>query len=91
MTVWEFVSKDQNTAIVEIFTLKGTPDSANESIVLKGLDPAAVYVERYTGRRYTGEALMYIGLKRTRPRDFRSELLILERTVVNTKAAGACQ
>lgn len=91
MTVWEFVSKDQNIAIVEIFTLKGTPDSANESIVLKGLDPAAVYVERYTGRKYSGEALMYIGLKRTRPRDFRSELLILERTVVNTKAAGACQ
>ena len=82
MTVWEFVSKDKSTAIVEIFTIKAVVTPVNESFVLKGLNPQAVYVDRNTGRRYSGEALMNIGLKRRREKDFDSEIMILEQVRV---------
>ncbi len=79
MTAWEFVSKDKSTAIVEIFTIKTVVTPNNESIVLQGLDPDAMYKERYTGKVYYGEHLMNIGLKRRRESDFSGELMILER------------
>lgn len=79
MTVWEFVSKDQKIAIVEIFTIRCAPCTPYQSLKLRGLDPDAVYVDRNTGKSYTGEALMYIGLQRRFERDFGYEMLILEK------------
>ena len=78
MTVWEFVSKDKKIAIVEIFVIKGIPASSYESFTLKGLDSKAMYLDRKTGKKYSGEALMYIGLKRKRNQDYSAEILILE-------------
>ncbi|MBE5893632.1 MAG: alpha-galactosidase [Lachnospiraceae bacterium] len=79
MTVWEFVSKDQKIAIVEIFIIKCAPWNPYQSLKLRGLDPDAVYVDRNTGKSYTGEALMYMGLQRRCDRDFGYEMLILEK------------
>ena len=79
MTVWEFVSKDKKTAIVEIFVIKCAPWTPYQGLKLRGLEPDAVYVDRNTGKSYTGEALMYRGLQRRCDKDFGYEMLILEK------------
>lgn len=79
MTAWEFVSPNRSVAVVEIFVIKGVPCAPYESIRLKGLDSAAVYVERTTGKQYSGEALMHIGLKRRCSRDYSGEILVLDK------------
>ncbi len=79
LVVWEYVSKDKKTAIVQIFTIKGIPTAPYECFTLKGLAGDAIYAERYTGKKYSGEALMNIGLKRKVSKDYSSEMLILER------------
>lgn len=78
MTVWEFVSQDRKKVIVEIFTIKGIPTASYECFVLKALDCAATYVDKVTGKKYSGESLMHIGLKRKRKQDYCAEIMILE-------------
>ncbi|MBO5070843.1 MAG: alpha-galactosidase [Roseburia sp.] len=79
LTVWEFVSKDKKTAVVEIFVIKGMANPSYECIRLKGLDSAAVYVDRNTGKKYSGEVLMHMGIKREGWKDYSHEILILEK------------
>ena len=81
MTVWEFASKDKSRAAVEIFTIKAEPgcDNVFDVIRLKGLDADAMYKDRLTEKVYSGEALMNIGLKRARMKDFDAELILLEK------------
>jgi len=71
--------EDKKTVIVEIFTIKGIPSASYEHFRLKALDSTAVYMDRMTGKRYSGEALMYIGLKRKRVQDYSAEIMILEK------------
>lgn len=78
-TVWEFVAKDKETAVVVICSIKGTPSSPIQPILLKGLDKNAVYRERFTGKEYFGDVLMSVGLKRQTPNDYTSEMLVLEK------------
>lgn len=77
MTVWEFISEDKATVLVEIFVIKDLPESPYQNIRLRGLNPQAVYEESQSGKCYSGEMLMYMGLKRKMKRDFSGELLIL--------------
>lgn len=79
MTVWEFVSEDGNIAVVQIFGLKGQVESPCKRICLRGLEPKAVYKERFTGKLYIGEALMNIGIFRNCPSDYTHEMMILEK------------
>lgn len=46
---------------------------------LRGLDPAAVYVDAATGARYSGALLMHHGLRVGLVGDYASELVILDR------------
>lgn len=77
-TAWEFVSQNKKTVIVEIFTVQAQASAPFRPIRLKGLQPNALYTDRYTGKQYWGDILMEIGLMRSRKHDFDSEMLILE-------------
>ena len=79
MTVWEFISEDTNTVIVEIFVIKGTPSSPKFVIKLKGLEENCMYRDELTGKEYSGEALMNIGLRRLADRDYTSEIMVLKK------------
>lgn len=79
MTVWEFVSEDGNTAIVQIFGIKGQVREPHKKICLRGLEPKAVYKDRFTGKLYSGEVLMSMGIYRNCPADYTHEMLILEK------------
>ena len=83
-TVWEFVSPDRKTVVVEIFTVQAQAAAPMERFCLKGLQPDALYTDRLTGRQYWGDVLMHMGLMRARKQDYDGEMLILEQT-----AAGA--
>ena len=77
--VWEFVSEDKNTVIVDIFTTKAVPYGPPFHIKLSGIDSNASYKDKATGRVYTGEYLINIGLTRHADREYDGEMLILER------------
>ena len=79
MTVWEFVSEDKNTVIVEIFVIKGAPSSPKFVIKLKGLEENCMYRDELTGKEYSGEVLMNIGLRRIANKDYTSEIMILKK------------
>ena len=78
-TVWEFVSKDKKTAVVDILVIKATAYSSYTVFKLKGLEPHALYKERFTGKIYSGEVLMSMGIKRNCPMDYTAEMMILEK------------
>ena len=79
MTVWEFVSADGNTAILQIFGIKGQVGAPHKRICLRGLEAGALYKERFTGKLYTGEMLMNIGIFRNCCEDYTHEMMILEK------------
>ena len=79
MTVWEFVSEDTNTVIVEIFVIKGVPSSPKFVVKLKGLDENCMYRDELTGIEYPGDFLMNIGLKRMTSKDYTSEIMVLKK------------
>ncbi len=60
--MWEFVAKDKSEAIVQGVVLKGESNPRIHLIYIKGLDPAAKYLEKGSGRIFTGAALMKAGL-----------------------------
>ena len=78
-TVWEFVSEDKQTVVVDIITIKAMAYSDYSVYKLKGLDADAMYKDRETGKVYAGDVLMNMGLKRNCAKDFVSEMIILDR------------
>ena len=79
MTVWEFVSADGNSVILQIFGIKGQVGAPHKRICLRGLEAGALYKERFTGKVYTGEMLMNIGIFRNCCEDYTHEMMILEK------------
>lgn len=57
---WQFI-KDQ-TVILNTFNIKGIPSASLKRVKLQGLDSDSVYVEESTGKEYSGEFLMNIGV-----------------------------
>ena len=78
-TIWEFVSKNKEIVIVFIGIIKAIPQSSYSSFVLKDIDKSAIYVDKLTEKKYSGEYLANIGLVRSAKKDFDSELLILKK------------
>lgn len=79
MTAWEFISDDGNTVILEIFMIKGIPSSPKNIIKLKGLEENCMYKDELSGKVYSGEVLMNIGLKRGAYKDYMSEIMIFKK------------
>ena len=78
-TVWQFISEDKNTVIVDIMSIKAVPYGPARIIKLRNLDSDAVYKDKLTGKVYSGELLMNMGILRYADRDYMGEMLILEK------------
>ncbi len=72
---WMFVNKDKSEAVVTFATIKGTVRNARCNLKLCGLDENTMYSETETGRTYSGEYLMNVGLFFDNDVDHRTELL----------------
>ena len=57
---WQFI-KD-NIVILNTFNIKGIPTAPLKRVRMQGLDSDSVYVEESTGKEYSGEFLMNIGV-----------------------------
>lgn len=58
---WEFVSENAEEALVSVVTLDTHCNAPLSYIRLEGLDENAVYEEVYSGKKYSGAALMNAG------------------------------
>jgi len=60
--LWEIAAKDKSEAVVNGVMLQYEVNPRSRIVRLRGLDPAAVYLEKNTGKQYTGAYLMNAGL-----------------------------
>ena len=74
----EFLSEDGGTVVLTLQTIKGIPNGRNHYVLFQGLCADAVYRDE-TGRRYTGEHLMRIGLPYRCRQDFDSLIVVLKK------------
>ena len=72
----QFITSDENTVYLFLYTLHGRPENDVKIIRLQGLDENAVYVEQKTGKQYSGSVLMNVGLPLICERDYEAELII---------------
>lgn len=71
---WEFVSKDKTEAVViSCSTLVHV--YSRKIYKLQGLEDNAIYVCEQTGEKYSGNALMNIGMFTSQTKDFETEIL----------------
>ena len=62
VAAWMFVTEDKKEALVNAVTLDYHGNPVSAYIRLQGLDPAAIYRDLETGKRYPGAALMCGGI-----------------------------
>ncbi len=60
-TAWQFSAEDQSGAFLNVVVIDPKSNPYPIHIRLRGLAPHGIYEERSSGRRFTGEALMYGG------------------------------
>jgi len=75
---WQYVSEDKKEVALFVTTILGKPNARFENIRLKSLAPNKIYIEETTGKEYSGEMLMNIGIYLRDYKDFNSELLIFK-------------
>lgn len=59
---WQFLSADESELVLCAYQRLTMPNPVSHRVRLTGLREDAVYVNQETGERYTGAALMYVGL-----------------------------
>lgn len=62
IAAWMSVSKEQDRALVSVVRLMAEANQAAVYVCLRGLKPEAVYLEEYSGKQYSGAALMHTGI-----------------------------
>ena len=62
IAAWMSVSKEQDRALVSVVRLMAEANQAAVYVRLRGLKPGAVYLEEYSGKQYSGAALMHTGI-----------------------------
>lgn len=62
IAAWMSVSKEQDRALVSVVQLMAEANQAAVYVRLRGLKPKAVYLEEYSGKQYSGAALMHTGI-----------------------------
>jgi alpha-galactosidase len=78
-SAWCTVSEDRSVCIAGYVLTHVRLYGNNERITLRGLDPDAIYRERFTGATYRGDQLMNFGLHAPTTLEFHSILWILEK------------
>jgi len=76
---WEFVSDDNETVILAIYTILCKVQGPYYKIKLKGLDADAMYTDTVTGTSYAGDVLMNIGYNFDINKDFNSEIKVFKK------------
>ncbi len=78
-SAWCTVSPDKSVCIAGYVLTHVRMYGNNEHIALRGLDPDAIYKERFTGQTYRGDQLMNFGLHAPTTLEYHSILWILEK------------
>lgn len=76
-TAWEYVHED--TVVLMYYTLFARAVLGKTNVKLCGLDEKAYYVEKTTGKKYSGSYLMNVGLYFEDRKDFESKVIIFTR------------
>jgi len=58
---WEFISKDRKEALVTVVTLDTHCNAPVNYVKMQGFDAEEVYKDEFTGKEYSGAALMHAG------------------------------
>lgn len=74
VVAWEF-EKD-GTVLLCTFVQKGKPNTYAVPICLQGLEPDATYIQQDTGKEYSGEFLMQVGIYCLHTVDYQSEIMV---------------
>ena len=61
-TAWQFVSEDQTRALFNIVLTEIYGNADVTYVKLRGLDPERAYIERQSGKAYSGQLLMEAGI-----------------------------
>ena len=75
---FEYISEDEKTVLLFYFNIKGTPNTCDKRIRLRGLNPVSIYRNKNDGELYSGETLMNLGLLMPINRDNISKFLVFE-------------
>ncbi len=78
-SAWCFVSQDKNVCVAGYVLTHVRLYGNNERVALRGLDPDAIYKEKFTGAVYRGDQLMNFGLHAPTTLEFHSILWVLEK------------
>lgn len=70
-----FVNEDKSEAVLFVANVLGEGEPKYNRIRLRGLDKNAIYKDTKTGKEYSGEVLMNIGVRRGFGQDFQSEII----------------
>ena len=76
---WEFIKDD--TVVLIYCTILARWGLPKTCVKFCGLDPSAMYKEKFTGKIYSGKYLMNVGLYFEDKMDFQSKLLILKKVI----------
>lgn len=79
-SAWQFKSADEKKVVLMMCNSLAHANPGSDFVKLRGLDPNALYKERFTGTVMRGEYLMNVGWQHTSRRDFEAMLLLFERT-----------
>jgi len=74
---WEYVHED--TVVLMYYTLFARAVLGKTNVKLCGLDEKGFYIEKSTGRKYSGNYLMNVGLYFEDRKDFDSRLLVFKK------------
>ncbi len=75
---WEYVSKDQNQAVLFCFMLQTHTSQMPRRVKAAGLDPNRLYRLRSTGTVYQGDVLMNYGVYLKQTGDAAADLFVLD-------------
>lgn len=73
-----FVSEDKKTVVLCRYVIATQPSNKYKYLKLRGLDPNAVYIDRESGREYSGALLMNVGIPWVYKHDYESEITVFD-------------
>ena len=79
ITALEFISEDNNTVIVMLYSMQGLANSPVEYINLQGLEKGAVYKKTQNGEMWSADTLMNVGIPFLTDFDYKNKVWIFEK------------
>lgn len=76
---WEFISEDKTEVILFMCVVSAKCDIPPKRVKMQGLEENSVYLEKRSGKAYSGEFLMRVGYAFQRAYDCKNDLLVFEK------------